>query len=392
MTLAMDTGRGGGVGGPRTLFEVLHPYVEEWFDEFERSEPAGISAVLLVLERFEDLLARMHWFEERARRDFGLDCSGFEAVVALCGIQAAAGRCGVPAAECPAPPDQVTKSFLALWGQRLIRCHGVTASQVAVAYLGAGWSPDPVTRYAGPCWEPARVGFLAMTYKAVKNGLHTLANNSVPPLVSERCQQRSAFDQRVQAVSHSIVLALVSPQPGPGRCGPSIGDWDCKASTLWAFVFEAVLGPGHAGSSGNGGRPLAGAYTKSLLGRRLEPLLGITVKTVEHYFCATCCEAHADPDCSVDQGAVVMATSYRNRYVTPKDRLPAKDRAWGHEEVRRNICKNPSCRDRLLRLVEASGRRPGGDQQPLYDSRLARCPYCGEQPTRWRKTVWTRHP
>lgn len=388
----MDTGRGGGLGGPRTLFEVLHPYVEEWFDEFERSEPAGIGAVLLVLEQFQDLLARTHWFEDRARRDFGLDCSAFEAVVALCGIQVAARRCGVPTAGCPAPPEQVTEAFLSLWGPRLPRCCGVTASHVAVAYLGNGWSPDPDRGYGGPSWEPARVGFLAMTYKAVKNGLHTLANTSVPPLVSERCQQRSAFDHRVQAVSQAIAVALVSPKPEPGQDSPSIRDWDCEASTLWGFVFDAVLGPGHAGSSGVGGRPLAGAYTKSLLGQRLEPLLGITVKTAEHYFCTTCCDAHGDPECPLDEGAVVMATSYRNRYVTPKDRLPPEDRAWGHEEVRRNICKNPSCRNRLHRLAKASGRRAGGDQQPLYDSGLARCPYCGEQPTRWRKTVWTRHP
>jgi len=310
--------------------------------------------------------------------------------VALSGLQVAARRAGVPSADAAAPPAEVVAALLDLWRPCLVRCTGVTAVQVAVASLGCGWSPRHGSRPDAPPWEPARVGLLTMIHKAVKNGLHFLANIGVPPLVRERCEERSAFDHRVQSMAQSIALSLVSAQPGePGR---SIADWDCGASTLWAFLFNAILGPGHAGGGSVGGRPQAGAYPKSLLGGWLHPALGITVKTVEQYFCTGCTRAHADPKCPVSDDAAVMMTSSRNRYVTPRDLLSSRDREWGHEEVRRRICKHPACREALHRLMTACGRRPGAEPQPLYDCGLDRCPYCGAKPTGRLKTVWTRHP
>lgn len=390
MTLTMDTGRGGGVQGPMSLFEDLAESVDEWLDELGRNEPPVHGPALLVLEHFEGLQARARWLEERARTEFGLDAFRFEAIVALSGLQVAATRSVVSTAEGPAPPEEVVAAFLDLWRPCLVRCPGVTAAQVAVASLGCGWSPLRGSRSVAPPWEPARLGLLSMTHKAVKNGVHFLANISVPPLVRERCEERCSFDHRVQAMAQSIALSLVSPRPGgPGR---AIAEWDCGSSTLWGFLFDAVLGPGHAGGGSLGGRPQAGAYAKSLFGRWLEPRVGITVKTVEQYYCASCQEAHPDPKCPVSGDAVVMETSSRNRYVTPRDRLCPRDREWGHEEVRRRICKNPDCRDALHRLMTACGRRPGADPQPLYDCRLGRCPYCGAAPTRFQKTVWTRHP
>lgn len=386
----MDTGRGGGVHGPMSLFEDLEESVEDWLAELDRNDPSANGPVLLVLEHFEGLQARTRWLEEKARREFGLDGFRFEAIVALSGLQVAARRSGVSSVDAAAPPEEVVAAFLDLWRPCLVRCAGVTAVQVAVASLGCGWSPRHRSRPVTASWEPARVGLLTMTHKAVKNGLHFLANIGVPPLVRQRCEERSAFDHRVQALSQSIALSLVTAQPsGPGR---SIADWDCGSSTLWGFLFDAVLGPGHAGGGSVGGRPQAGAYAKSLLGQRLHPALGITVKTVEQYYCTGCEEAHGDPKCPVSDDAVVMTTSSRNRYVTPRCQLSSQDREWGHEEVRRRICKNDACREALHRLMVCCGRRPGADRQPLYDCALDRCPYCGVPPTRFKKTVWTRHP
>jgi len=372
-----------------SLFDDLDESVEEWLAELERPDPVN-GAALLVLEQFEGLQARARWLEARARREFRLDAFRFEAIVALSGLQVAARRAGVPVADRPAPPEEVVAAFLDAWRPCLARCPGVTAVQVAVANLGCGWRPGHGSRSLAPSWEPARVALLAMTHKAVKNGLHLLANVGVPPLVRERCEERSTFDDRVQAMAHSITLALVSSQPDePGR---SIADWDCESATLWGFLFDAVLGPGHAGGGSVGGRPQAGAYPKSLFGRWLEPRLGVTVKAVEQYFCTGCKEAHGDPKCPVSDDAAVMITSSRNRYVTPRDLLSSRDSEWGHEEVRRRICKHPACREALHRLMTACGRRPGAEPQPLYDCRLIQCPYCGAKPTGRLKTVWTRNP
>ena len=390
MTLTMDTGRGGGVHGPMSLFEDLDESVEDWFAELERNDPSVNCAALLVLERFEGLQARARWLEEKARRKCGLDGFRFEAIVALSGLQVAARRSGVSSADAAAPPEEVVAAFLDLWRPCLVRCDGVTAPQVAVASLGCGWSPRHGSRPVAPSWEPARVALLTMIHKAVKNGLHFLANIGVPPLVRQRCEERNAFDHRVQSMAQSIALALVTAQPSAR--GRSIADWDCGSSTLWGFLFDAVLGPGHAGGGSVIGRPQAGAYAKSLLGQWLQPALGITVKTVEQYYCTSCQEPHSDPKCPVSDDAVVMATSSRNRYVTPRCQLASLDQEWGHEEVRRGICKNPVCRGALHRLMTACGRRPGADPQPLYESGLDRCPYCGAPPARFKKTVWTRHP
>lgn len=390
VTLTMDTGRGGGVQGPMSLFEFLDESVEDWFADLERNDPSVNCAALLVLEHFEGLQARARWLEEKASREFGLDGFRFEAIVALAGLQVAARRSGVSSAKGAAPPEEVVAALLDLWRPCLVRCTGVTAVQVAVASLGCGWSPGHGCRPVVPSWEPARVGLLTMIHKAVKSGLHFLANIGVPPLVRQRCEERSAFDHQVQATAQSIALSLVTAQPG--EQGRSVVDWDCGSSTLWAFLFDAVLGPGHAGGGSVCGRPQAGAYAKSLLGQSLHPALGITVKTAEQYYCTRCEESHADPKCPVSDDAVVMATSSRNRYVTPRCQLSSRDREWGHEEVRRRICKNPACREALHRLMTACGRRPGTDPQPLYDGDLDRCPYCATPPARFQKTVWTRHP
>ena len=137
---------------------------------------------------------------------------------------------------------------------------------------------------------------------------------------------------------------------------------------------------------------MPGAFTKSLLGRVCHATTGMTVETVEQLFCGRCRAGHPDGRCPVDPSAVLVATSCRNRYVTPRERLSGEDQCWGHEKVRRNICKNSACLEALRKLLADSGRRPGADQQPLYDGRLEACPYCGSSATRWRKTVWTRQP
>ncbi len=391
MTSAVDTGRGGDVRGLRPLYECLESSVDERLDEHESSGPKGIGATLLVVEQFPDLLARARWLEERARTRFGLDRMAFEAVVALCAMQLAARRAGASGADDPAPPDWVTAAFLTFWRPCLIRTPDVTAPQVATACLGGGgWYPRHGSEFDLPSWEPARLGVMTMTFKAVNHGLHALANKGVTPLVRERCEQRDVFAHRVHAGTQAIALSLVSPQPG--ECGRSIAAWACEVATLWGFLFDLILGPGHPGGGGIGGRPLPGAFAKSLLGGWLEPTLGITVKTVEQYFCSSCNKPHPGPGCPVSPSALVMATSRRNHYVTPKDRLSGCDHTWGHEEARRNICKSDVCLEELRQLLSACGRRPAIDQQPLYHERLEACPYCGEPPTRWHKTVWTRHP
>jgi len=387
--MAMETGRGGGVRRPLSqLFAIIKPYTEEWADERETSEPPQVGPSLLVVEGFDDLAARLRWLERKARSDFGLDASGFEAVIALSGMLDAAGRSGVRVGI--APPDPIVEEFLALWTPGLDCGADVTPPQVAAAYFTGGWAPPGGSRWDHPRWEPASLAILAVTFKAVRAGLHSLAARGVPPLLRERCEQRATFEQRALAIMQEIALELTVTPPQSRGCAPFLASWNCQESSLWGFVFDATLGPGRPG--GGGDRPLAGAFAKSLLGLRCERTMGITVKTVEEYVCTSCKEAHPDPKCPIAPYALVMATSRRNRLVTPKARLQGDDRSWGHEEVRRTICKNPTCLRELRCLLEACGRAPCVDQQPLYDSRLARCPYCGDRPSRWHKTVWTRHP
>lgn len=388
--MAMDTGRGGGVRGLRPLFALLEPYTEEWMDEQDPSEPPEIGAALLLVERFDGLIGRLHWLEERARRDFDLDPSGFAAAVALSGMLEAARRSGVPVDT--APPEPVTGGLLSLWTPLLARDEHVTPPQVAAAFFAGGWSPSRRWRWDGPRWEPASLVLRAVTYKAVWSGLHSLASRAVPPLLRERCEDRASFDGRVLSATHAIAVSLARPPHEPTGRERSIASWSCQDSSLWGLSFDAILGPGRPGGDGRGERPLAGAFTTSLLGQWCQQTMGIAVKTVEEYFCVACEEPHPDAQCPEAPAAVVMATSRRNRCVTPKARLDGDDRSWGHEQARRKICKNPACLEKLRQLLRACRRGPCLDQQPLYDAGLSACPYCGAGSTRWHKTVWTRHP
>ena len=388
--MAMDTGRGGGVRSLRPLFAILEPYTEEWMDEQDSGEPPEIGAALLLVERFDGLLARLHWLEERAQKEFDLDAEGFAAVVSLAGMLEAARRSGAPVDT--APPEPVTGALLALWTPQLVRDEHVTPPQVAAAYFAGGWSPPRHSRWHEPRWEPASLVLRAVTYKAVWSGLHSLAGRGIPPLLRERCEARAAFDERVLTATHAIALWLTMVAHQTSGHQRSIASWSCQDSSLWGFSFDAVLGSARPGGDGRCERPLPGAFTTSLLGQWCQRTMGIAVKTVEEYVCVGCEEAHPDAQCPADPAAVVMATSRRNRCITPRGRLNGDDRSWGFEEARRKICKNPGCLETLRQLLRACRRGPCLDQQPLYDARLGACPYCGTRSTRWTKTVWTRHP
>lgn len=372
------------------LFQRLDRWVDEWITRQHSKAQADFDASLVVVERFDGLLRKVGWLEDPLRDDFGIDRWEFQAAVALSGLLVAARPVGGEEPSDPAPPATVARGFLSLRSPSTRCREDVTAAQLATAYLAGRWAPPGCLAFTAVRWEPAALAISAMTHKSVRHGLHVLANKGVPPLHSERCERREHFDRRVAAATHTIAVWLTSPDSTDGE--PTISEWDCEVRSLWEFLSDAILGPGRAGSRGDGDRPQPGAFSKCLLGRWCESRVGVLVKDVELFLCPHCREPHGQPTCPAQPTAVLTATWCRRRFVTPRSRLPEPDREWGHEEAVRKICKNPDCAEALHRLLSACGRTPC-QQEPLYPVDLTDCPYCGcRTPGQRGKTVWTRHP
>lgn len=350
-------------------------------------EPRLRGCVALV-ERFDDLLKSVAWLTGAVGRDRRPELSGceWEVAVTVAGILTAAEKGGLGARHDWRGPALV---LLRVWSPDLGHRPDVNAPQVAAACLAGPWRPrwapnPPPTRW----WEPARLVLMALVYKSVHSGLHRLAN-LLPPLARERSQDRDRFNEHIWKGTHAIAGRLTAHDGSPVREGQTIRQWQCDERSLWEFVASAILGPGRPGAGGCGARPLPGAFNASLLGQWCQQAIGVGVGTIEVYVCAECQELCQQPRCADHPSAVVIGTSCRNHFVTPRQRLTGDDEQWGHEEVERKTCNNKTCIDRLHTALDGHHR----DSKPIYPASATECPYCRTNLAGQRSTnVWTRFP
>lgn len=374
---------------PLVLRLRLTQEVERWLEEQPTTllDEPWLRPYVAIVERFDDLLRSVAWVAKALQRDGGPELSRQEQEVA---VTIAAFRAAASQAAPSVEHDwrQPALVLLSAWRADLVHQDEVNAPQIAAACMGGGWTPPWAPDLTSPWWEPAGLALEAMTYKSVHRGLHVMATKNVPPLARERCRCREQFTGHVTRATHLITAWLASGRGcGHGRFA-SISQWRCEERSLWEFIANAVLGPGRAGAA-SCGRPVPGAFAASLLGRWCEQTLGVRVGTIEVYVCLECQELCAKPACPRHPSGMVIATSCRNHFVTPRCQLEEEDQEWGHVQVVRTTCNNPRCVERLRAGLHGHHQTA----RPIYPLDASECPSChttitGQRPV----TVWTRHP
>jgi hypothetical protein len=368
----------------------LERWVEQWLDEQARAlvDEPRLNSFVVLAERFPKLPPKVDCvvrrFEERSGDE--VPRCLLEPIIALVGMDVAARRARPSSGSQRAALEQAGRALLELWSHRGgDRNPDLTAPHVAAAYLSGVWAPAGWPRFAGR-WEPARLQLGAMTYKMVHHGAHSLANMPLAPWTQLRQDERCRFDSAILAGAQRIVSWLVRGDGPPSCRGASLAAWDWEQRTLWEFLHGVVLGPGRPG--GGNGHPLAGAFLSSMFGCWAELAVGTTVGTVEVFVCTGCGRVRDLPGCEQHPGVTVIATGRRHRFVTPRDRLEDVEPDLGHLQVKRRVCKNPTC------VKSLSDLDCWADAEPIYPAAFQDCPHChtnrftGQRPV----TVWTKRP
>lgn len=372
------------------LLKDLETWVEQWLDEQAHAlvDERRLNSFVVLAERFPRLPPKVNCVVLRFEETSGDEVPRclLEPIIALVGMEVAARKARPFSGSQPAALEHAGRALLELWSHRGgDRKSDITAPQVAAAYLSGVWAPAGWPRFDGR-WEPARLQLGAMTYKMVHHGAHAMANLPLAPWTRQRQDARCRFDSTILAGAQRLVAWLVHGDGPPSCRGASLAAWDWEQRTLWEFLHGAVLGPGRPG--GGSGHPLAGAFLSSMFGCWAELTVGTTVGTVEVFVCPRCGRLRDAPGCEDHPAVTTIATSRRHRFVTPRDRLEDIERDLGHLQVRRKVCKNPSCVQSLSDLV------CWADAEPIYPNALPNCPYCqtnrftGQRPL----TVWTMRP